>query len=139
MPSPHRRSSQVGHTDKGKRVKKPSLARSIGSIRKHEKHEESAISSMQQLHLLRKQKIFLLREEQVFTNRIAELREQIQILDKKIADHRDQAKRKFHEIDERDRKEVEEISKETSQKSSKQKKKLTNNSASTEEGIAIEY
>jgi hypothetical protein len=124
---------------KGTRGKRPSLAKSLGKNRKKQQHEESAISTMQRLHLLRKQRIFLTKQVQVFEDRLEEIREHIRIIDADIEMQRKLAKQRFDEMEERDRTEVE-VSKKGTKPAAKSKKKgKSKKNGRNGNGFELEY
>jgi hypothetical protein len=79
---PQKKVSDVGRAQRNRAHHRTSLAKSIGKIRKGE--QETPIVAIQQVHLLRKQKAFLVKQAFVFEKKAQTVREQVKELEAKI-------------------------------------------------------
>jgi hypothetical protein len=75
--------SETGRIKRSSLQHRTSLIKSVGKMRKNE--QETPIVAIQQVHLLRKQKAFLTQQAFVFEKKAETVREQVKVIDKKIA------------------------------------------------------
>jgi hypothetical protein len=74
--------SDIGRMKRNSARHRTSLAKSIGKLRKGE--QETPIVAIQQVHLLRKQKAFLVKQAFAFEKKVQTVREQVHGLEEKI-------------------------------------------------------
>jgi hypothetical protein len=79
---PEKRVSDIGRVQRHRVHHRTSLAKSIGKLRKGE--QETPIVAIQQTHLLRKQRAFLVKQAFVFEKKAETVREQVKVLEVKI-------------------------------------------------------
>jgi hypothetical protein len=86
---PEKKVSHIGRAQRNSLRHRMSLAKSIGKLRKGE--QETPIVAIQQVHLLRKQKAFLVKQAFVFEKKAEMVREQVQMLETKIKSQKELA------------------------------------------------
>jgi hypothetical protein len=95
---PQKKVSDVGRVERNSLRHRMSLAKSIGKLRKGE--QETPIVAIQQVHLLRKQKTFLVKQAFVFEKKSQTVKEQVKELEAKIIAQKKLASRLFEELEE---------------------------------------
>jgi hypothetical protein len=103
---PEKKTSTVGSARRNSLRHRTSLSKSIGKLRKGE--EETPIVAIQQVHLLRKQKMFLTKQAFVFEKKAETVREQVKALEIKIKSKKELAMNLVRALEGENEKEVEE-------------------------------